>query len=184
MKYRPQWPTKYMRSLTVSPRTSIYSMMPFYLTVWDIQVKTLNHEIKVTVTYKKYEVIRSVELNKYPKCDAFLLDRARHIRQNPWTMEYRSQWPTNSTRSLTVSCWTCIQSMMHSYLIGSVTQGKITGPWYIGHRDLQERGGQSQCETEQVHKVWCLSTRYSKRYKANHWTMKYRSQWPTKIWGH
>ena len=30
---------------------------------------------------KKYEVTRSVKLSKYPKYDAYLLDRARDIRQ-------------------------------------------------------------------------------------------------------
>ena len=58
-----------------------------------------------------------VKLNMYWTYDAYLLDRARDIRQNHWTMKYRSQWPTNSMRSLTVSGWTTFQSMMHFYLI-------------------------------------------------------------------
>ena len=43
------------------------------------------------MTYKNYEVTRSVKLNKYPKYNAYLLDRARDIRQNQWTMQYRSR---------------------------------------------------------------------------------------------
>ena len=35
--------------------------------------------------------------------DVFLLDIVRGIRQNIWTMIYKSQWPPNSMRSLTVS---------------------------------------------------------------------------------
>ena len=38
-----------------------------------------------------YEVTRSAKQNKYPKCDACLLDRARDIRQNHWIITYRSQ---------------------------------------------------------------------------------------------
>ena len=43
------------------------------------------------MTYKKYEVTRSVKLNKYLKYDAYLLDGARDIRQNHWTVQYRSR---------------------------------------------------------------------------------------------
>ena len=43
------------------------------------------------MTYKKYEVTRSMKLNKYPKYDAYLLDRAGDKRQKHWTMKYRSQ---------------------------------------------------------------------------------------------
>ena len=56
--------------------------------------------------------------------------------KNHWTMKYRSQWTPNSMRSLTVSNWTSIQNMMPSNLILSQIQGKITGPWNIGHSDL------------------------------------------------
>ena len=35
---------------------------------------------------QKYEVTRSVKRNKYSKYDAFLLTRARDIRQNHWTL--------------------------------------------------------------------------------------------------
>ena len=41
-------------------------------------VKSQDHEISVTVTYKN-EVNRSMKLNKYPEYDANLLDRARDI---------------------------------------------------------------------------------------------------------
>ena len=43
------------------------------------------------MTYKKYKVTRSVKLNKYPEYDAYLLDRARDIRPNHWTVQYRSR---------------------------------------------------------------------------------------------
>ena len=43
--------------------------------------KSLNHEINVTLTYKINVVTRSVKLNKYPKYNAYLLDRARDTMQ-------------------------------------------------------------------------------------------------------
>ena len=53
--------------------------------------------------------------------DVFLLHIIdRDTRQNPWTMIYRSQWPPISMRSLTVSDWTSIKSMMHKWIIFSV----------------------------------------------------------------
>ena len=37
-----------------------------------------------------FDLYFSVKLNKYPKYDAYLLDRARDIRHNQWVMEYKS----------------------------------------------------------------------------------------------
>ena len=41
--------------------------------------------------YKKYKVTCSVKLNKYQKYDAYLLDRARYIRQKSVGHVYRSR---------------------------------------------------------------------------------------------
>ena len=43
--------------------------------------------------------------------------------------------------SLTVPDLISIQSMKHSYLIGSEIQGKITGPLNIGHKEIQKYEG-------------------------------------------
>ena len=51
----------------------------------------MDHEIKVTVTYKHYAVIDSVRLVKYPKYDVVLFDMAEDTGQNYWTRKYRSQ---------------------------------------------------------------------------------------------
>ena len=37
----------------------------------------MDHEIYVKGTYKRYEAIGSVKLDKYPKYDAYLFDRGR-----------------------------------------------------------------------------------------------------------
>ena len=47
-----------------------------------------------TATYKIYEVIQSVRLNRYPKHDAFLFETVGDAGRNPWTMKCRSQRPT------------------------------------------------------------------------------------------
>ena len=46
------------------------------------------------------------------------------ICQNHWTMKCRSQWPTHSMRSFTVSDWYAVKAFNS---IG--IQGKIYGPW-------------------------------------------------------
>ena len=40
------------------------------------------------MTYKLYEIIDNVRLNKFPKYDA-LFDRVGDTRQNLWTIKYR-----------------------------------------------------------------------------------------------
>ena len=50
-------------------------MMHSYLMDWRCKAKSLDHDKKVTVTYK-YEVTCSVELNKYPKYDDYLFDKS------------------------------------------------------------------------------------------------------------
>ena len=54
----------------------------------------MEHVKKRSVTYKKLEVTHSVKLNKYPKHDSTLLNRARSIRPNQWIMKYtvELQW--------------------------------------------------------------------------------------------
>ena len=121
--------------------------------------------------------------------ECVLWELASHGYKVNWhigvTMKYRSQWHTKCIGSSIVSDWRGVLNIMMSfYKIRSETQGKSTGPWHIGHSDLQIVWGHSQCQTEQVPEVWCLPVWYGRIYKAIHWTMKYRLQWPTKIWGH
>ena len=87
MKYKSKLPANSIRSLKVSDLTSIQSMMPSYLILSEIKGKSLTHKIKVTVTYKKYKIIPSEKLNKYLKYDGYLLDRARDIKHNHWTIK-------------------------------------------------------------------------------------------------
>ena len=47
----------------------------------------MNHKIKVTVTYKYYDVIHSVRLNKNLKYETILFDMTGENKQNHWTMK-------------------------------------------------------------------------------------------------
>ena len=52
-------------------------MMPLYLIWLEIQGKVTGPGNIGHTDLQKYEVTRSMELNKYPKYDAYLLDRTR-----------------------------------------------------------------------------------------------------------
>ena len=49
--------------------------------VGDTRQNQLTMKYRSLWSTKKYKVTRSVKLNKYQKYDAYLLDRARYIRQ-------------------------------------------------------------------------------------------------------
>ena len=87
--------------------------------------------------YKKYEVIGSVRLNKYPKYDAFLFDRVGDIRQNNWTMKYRCSdlQKYEVTRSVKLNKY----PKNDAYLLDRERARdirQITGPCNIGHGQM------------------------------------------------
>ena len=67
--------------------------------------------------------------------------------------------------------------MTFFYQIVFQIRGMITGPWNKGHNDLIIFWGHSWCNLE-LSKVWHFSIKQSLRWH-NHWSMKYRSNWPT-----
>ena len=67
---------------------------------------------------------------------------------------------------------------MFIYWIVFKIQGKITGPWNIGHSDLYLFWGQTSGHTDSQSHIRMLVFEI---LGENHWTMKYRSQWPTFI---
>ena len=117
------------------------------------------------MTYKKWGHLQR-ETEQGPKYDAYLLDRSRDIRQNHWTMKYRSQWPTNRMRSLTGSDWTSILSMMPSYLIGSEIQGK--NHWTMKYR--------SQWHTKSMRSLTVWNWTNSKRFLSNRFSQRYMAK--------
>ena len=65
--------------------------------------KSLDHEIWVTVTYIYFYVKCPVILTRNSEVRWFI--HQTDIRQNHWTMKYRSQWPTFILRSHVRSYW-------------------------------------------------------------------------------
>ena len=57
-------------------------MVPLYLILSEKQGKITGQQNLGHSDLQKYEVTRSVKLNKYLNYDAYLSDRARDIRQN------------------------------------------------------------------------------------------------------
>ena len=79
-------------------------------------------------------------------------------------------------RSLTVSDWSNIQSMMLSYLIWPKIQGKITGPGNIGHSDLKHYEVTDSVRLIKYPKYDAFLFHRAEDTGQNHWTRKYRSQ--------
>ena len=99
------------------------------------------------------------------------------MKQNRWTIKYRSLTYTYLTRSVYVSHWSLIPTMMFIHQIILTILNKITRPWNIGHVDiyLKSKFG-SHCLI-----IWKYDTHASNNLediRQNHWTMKYKSHRP------
>ena len=105
------------------------------------------------------------------------------MRQNHWTMKYRSRRPTFILRSSIKSYW-LISPRHHVYTSKSL-QNIRQNHWTMKYR--------SQWPTfilrSSIKSYWFISPRYHvysskslQDIKQNHWTMKYRPQWPTLFW--
>ena len=104
------------------------------------------------------------------------------MKQNHWTIKYRLMTYINLMRSIFVSHWSIIPTMMFIHQIILKILSKITRPWNVCHADvkkiifiLRSKFG-SHCLI-----VWKYDTHPSnslRDIRQNHWTMKYMSQWP------
>ena len=106
------------------------------------------------------------------------------IRQNHWTMKYRSWGPTFILRSCIGSYWFIIPN--NDYPTWNSLQGKRHIHWPIKYM--------SQWPTfilrSNFWSYWFILRKYDvhtsnslQDIRQNHWTVKYRSQWPTFILG-
>ena len=104
------------------------------------------------------------------------------MKQSRWTIKYRSLTYIYLVRSIYVSHWSIIPTMMFSHQIILTILSKITRPWNIGHVDLYLLWGQSLGHTvslsENMTFMQCIASNSLGDIRQNHWTMKYRSQWP------
>ena len=103
------------------------------------------------------------------------------MKQVCWTIKYRSLTYIYLIRSIYVSHWSIIPTMMFIHHIILKILSKITRPWNIGHADLFyfEVKVWVTCLI-----IWKYGTHASNslgNIRQNHWDMKYRSHRPTFI---
>ena len=102
------------------------------------------------------------------------------MKQNRWTIRYRSLTYIYLVRAIYVSQWFIIPTMMFIHQIILKILSKIIRPWNIGHVDIFTlRSKFGHCLI-----IWKYNNHASNslgNIKQNHWTMKYRSHWPTFI---
>ena len=182
-----KWHFSSSRATTVHNRFEIHALL---YKLWSGQIRTDArmhiHWTKIVTTMSrlpasgldKNEVTHSEKLDKYPKYDAYLLDIARDVRQNQLTMKYMAQRHINSMRTMTVSDWTSIKSMMLSNLKGSDKQGKSLN-WNICHSDLQKYEVTRSVKCNKYPKYDTYVVDRARDIWQIRWTMKYRSKWPT-----
>ena len=104
------------------------------------------------------------------------------IKQKHRTIKYRSLTYTYLMRSMFVSHWSILPTMIFIHQIILKILSKITRPWSIDHVDLYLFWGQSLGHTIII--IWKYDTSSSnnlENIRQNHWTMKYRSQCSTFI---
>ena len=145
------------------------------------KVKSMDHVIQVTDPHIFYEVDLCVTLIHYPKYN--ISNSLPDKKRNHWTIKYRLLTYIYSMRSITVSHWSIIPTMLFIHQIILKILSKITRPWNIGHVDLYLFfWGQSLGHTESLSENMTLIHQNSLgNIRQNHWTMKYRSQWPSVI---
>ena len=103
------------------------------------------------------------------------------MKQNHWTIKYRSLTYIYLVRSIYVSHWSIIPTMMFIHQIILKILSKITRPWNIGHVDIFTL--RSKLESHCLI-IWKYDTHASNSLgdiRQSHWTMKYTSHRPTFI---
>ena len=114
-----------------------------------------------------------------PKYGGHISNSLQDIRQNHWTMKYRSQWPTFIFRSNIRSYWLILPK--YGVHISNSLQDIRQNHWTMKYR--------SQWPTfifrSNIGPYWLIIPKYGghisnslQDIRQNHWTMKYRSHWP------
>ena len=153
MKYRSLTCIIYfMRSIFVSH----WSISPNMMFIHQISFKiSKNTDIKyVTGLYIFYEINLCVTLIHYIKYDLHPSDSLQDLRQNHWTIKYRSLTHICLIRPTFVSYWSIIQNIIFLHQTVFKILSKITGPWNIGHWPTGILWGQSLRQTDLLSKVW------------------------------
>ena len=132
-------------------------------------------------THIFYEVDLCVTLMHYPKYNISPSNSLQDIKQNHWIIKYWSLTYIYLMRSIFVSLWSIIPTMMFIHQIILKILSKITRPWNIGLSDIYLFWGQSLGHTVLLSENMTLIHQSLGDISQNHWTMKYKSQWPTFI---
>ena len=117
-----------------------------------------------------------------PNKDVLTLNSVQDIRQNHWTMKYRSQWPTFILWSNVGSYWFIIPNK-DVHTLNSLQEIRQN------HRTMKYR---SHWPTfilrSNIGSYWFILPKYYvhtctsnslQDIRQNHWTVKYRSCWPS-----
>ena len=102
---------------------------------WTMKYRSLTHIF--------YEIYLCVTLIHYPKYNISPSNSLPDKKQTRWTIKYRSLTYRYLIRSISVSHWSIIPTMMFIHQIILKILSKITRPWNIGHVDLYLFWGQS-----------------------------------------
>ena len=179
MKYRSQWSTFILRSSIksywlISHSYHVYtsnSLQDIRQNHWTMKYRSQRPTFIFRCSIKSYWLIS-------PRYLVSTSNSLQNIRQIHWTMKYRSQWPIFLSQTSTY--WLISHIIMFTHQIAFKIWGKITEPWNIGHKD--------PLLFEVKHQVILITPRYHvytsnslQDIRQNHWTIKYRSQWPTFI---
>ena len=137
------------------------------------KAKSMDHEIQVTDLHIFYKVDLWVTLIHYRK---YNISPSKSLQD--MTIKYRSLTYIYLIRSVYVTHWSIIPTMMFIYQIILKILSKITRPWNIGHEDLYLLWDQSLGHTVLLSENMTLSVW---DIWQNHWSMKYRSHRSTFI---
>ena len=97
-----------------------------------------NKNCKVTFGFEYifYKVDLWVTLIHYPKYNISPSNSLQDMKQNRWTIKYRSLTYIHLISSIYVSYWSIIPTMICIHQIILKILSKITRPWNIGHADF------------------------------------------------
>ena len=145
MKYRSCWPIFILRSRFWShfliwkydthPSKSLWDIRQ---NQWTMKYRSQWHTFILRSCVRSYWFI-------IPNNYVHTWNSLQAIRHNHWTIKYRSQWLTFILRPKVRSYWFILQKYD---VLPLKIQGKVTGPWNIGHSILQIFWGQTLGHTD------------------------------------
>ena len=127
--------------------TYIYFVRSMYVSHWSIipnyDVRPSNNLADIKQNHIFYKVYLWVTVIHYPKYNVFPSNSPQDVKQNRWTIKCRSLTYIYLVRSMYVSHWSIIPTIMFVHQIILQILSKITRPWNIGHVDLYLLWGQN-----------------------------------------